>query len=106
MGGGLESRCVGRVYGAGTIRMRMRPKHVELRIHQENYLVASSWRLTLFHEQDARSNNPQIYSWRTFTVFLLHVSEFNTPSSGELCPLCLGCNERNISKQLTPNKHG
>jgi len=29
MGGGLESRCVGRVYGAyGTVR------HVELRIHQ------------------------------------------------------------------------
>ena len=48
MGGGLESRCVGRVYVAdgavhGTIRTapsnapddgRMYPKHVELRIHQ------------------------------------------------------------------------
>ena len=53
MGGGLESRCVGRVYGAnGAMRHRpqkticcnstsnvpddwlMRPKHVELRIHQ------------------------------------------------------------------------
>jgi len=56
MGGGLESRCVGRVYGAdgavhGAIRTvhtticcnstshapddgRMYPKHVELRIHQ------------------------------------------------------------------------
>jgi len=56
MGGGLESRCVGRVYGADgdhhpstnsvqkTIYCnstsnapddgRMRPKHVELRIHQ------------------------------------------------------------------------
>ena len=55
MGGGLESHCVGRVYGAdgavhGTIRMqkticcnsasnapgdgRMYPKHVELRVHQ------------------------------------------------------------------------
>jgi len=44
MGGGLESRCVGRVYGAdGAVRRsisnapddgRMYPKHVELRIHQ------------------------------------------------------------------------
>jgi len=40
MGGGLESRCVGRVYGAdGAVRVapddgRMYPKHVELRIHQ------------------------------------------------------------------------
>jgi len=24
-------------------------KHVELRIHQQNYLVASSWHFTLFH---------------------------------------------------------
>ena len=37
----------------------MYPKHVELRIHQQNYLVASSWHSTLFHEEDARSNNPQ-----------------------------------------------
>ena len=37
------------------------PKHVELRIHQQNYLVASSWHSTLFHEEDARSNNPQVY---------------------------------------------
>ena len=28
---------------------RMYPKHVELRIHQLNYLVASSWHFTLFH---------------------------------------------------------
>jgi len=49
MGGGLESRCVGRVYGAdGAVQKldaenltsnapddgRMYPKHVELRIHQ------------------------------------------------------------------------
>ena len=51
MGGGLESRCVGRVYGADcAVRLsrciccnlassapddgRMYPKHVELRIHQ------------------------------------------------------------------------
>jgi len=27
---------------------RMRPKHVELRIHQQNYLVTSSWNFTLF----------------------------------------------------------
>ena len=39
MGGGLESRCVGRVYGAdvavhGTIcNGHMYPKYVELRIH-------------------------------------------------------------------------
>jgi len=25
-----------------------------------NYTVASSWHLTLFHYEDARSNNPQI----------------------------------------------
>jgi len=44
MGGGLESRCVGRVYGAKNICCnstcnapddgRMYPKHVELRILQ------------------------------------------------------------------------
>ena len=39
---------------------RMYPKHVELRIHQQNYLVASSWHFTLFREEDARSNDPQI----------------------------------------------
>ena len=87
MGGGLESRCVGRVYGAdGAMHHshrthdlrstsqdhhssknsvqkttccnstsdapddgRMYPKHVELRIHQQNYLVASSWNFKLFH---------------------------------------------------------
>jgi len=33
MGGGLESRCVGRVYGAyGAVR-GMYPKYVELRIY-------------------------------------------------------------------------
>jgi len=36
MGGGLESRCVGRVCGAdGAVR--------------RHYLVASSWHFTLFH---------------------------------------------------------
>jgi hypothetical protein len=88
MGGGLESRCVGRVYGAdGAARHhphrthdlrsgsqdhhpsknwvqkticcnytsktpddgRMYSKHVELRIHQWNYLVVSSWHFKLFH---------------------------------------------------------
>jgi len=100
MGGGLESRCLGRVYGAdGAVRWhqphrthdlpsgsqdhdpsknsvqkiicckstsnapddgRMYPKHVELRVHQYNYLVASSWHFTLFHEEDARSNNSHL----------------------------------------------
>jgi len=101
MGGGLESRCVCRVYGAdGAVRRqhhphrtrdprsgsqdhhpsqnsvqktlrfnltsnapddgRMYPKHVELRIHQQNHLVASSWHFTLFHEEDVRTNNPHI----------------------------------------------
>jgi len=50
MGGGLESRCVGPVHGAyGAVHRRMRRKHVELRIHQQNYLVASNWHFTLFH---------------------------------------------------------
>jgi hypothetical protein len=39
MGGGLESCCVGRVYGADGAHNtpdvgRLRPKHLELRIHQ------------------------------------------------------------------------
>ena len=38
---------------------RTYPKHFELRIHQYNYVVASSWHFTLFHEEDARSNNHQ-----------------------------------------------
>jgi len=39
---------------------RSYPKHVELRIHQYNYLVASSWHFTLIHEEDVRSNNPHL----------------------------------------------
>jgi len=103
MGGGLESRCVGRVYGAdGAVParhhphrthdlrngsqdhhpfknsvqktvccnstsnapddMRTYPKHVEPRIHQYNYVTASSWHFTLFHEEETRSNNPQNFS--------------------------------------------
>jgi len=38
----------------------MYPKHVEVKIYQLNYLVASSWYSTLFHEEDARSNNHQV----------------------------------------------
>ena len=34
MGGGLESRCVGRVYGADGAAHHPHPKRVELRIHQ------------------------------------------------------------------------
>ena len=35
MGGGLDSRCVGRVCGAdGAVRRRMNPKHVDLKIYQ------------------------------------------------------------------------
>jgi len=30
--------------------------------HQQNYIVASSWHFTLFYEEDARSNNPQVYT--------------------------------------------
>jgi len=84
MGGGLESRCVVRAYGADGARQhphhtqrptqqlsktqcrqticcnstsnapddgRMYLKHVELRIHQYNYLVASSWHFKLFYCQ-------------------------------------------------------
>jgi len=39
---------------------RMRPKHVQLKETSINYIVASSWHFTLFHDEDARSNNPQI----------------------------------------------
>jgi len=101
MGGDLESRCIGRVYGADcAVRVarhhphrthdlrissqdhhpsknsvqkticcnstsnapdngRMYPKHVEVRIYQQNCLFASSLHSTLFHQEDARSNNPQ-----------------------------------------------
>jgi len=51
MGGGLESCCVGRVYGAdgavhGTIPT----------VKTTN----TSWHFTLFHEKNARSNNRQV----------------------------------------------
>jgi len=107
MGGGLESRCVGGVYGAdGAVHHhssknsvqkticcnsksnarddgRMYSKHVELRIHQYNYLVASILHFTVFYEEDARSDNSQIYEtdWVPgfcvhITVFMLHCSWF------------------------------
>jgi len=34
VGGSVESRCVGRVYGADGAVERHHPKHVELRLHQ------------------------------------------------------------------------
>jgi len=37
----------------------MRPKHVELRIHQLIYIIASSWHFTLLHDEDTRQNNPK-----------------------------------------------
>jgi len=37
----------------------MRPKHVQLKEFSLNYIVASSWHFTLFHDEDARSNDPQ-----------------------------------------------
>jgi len=92
MGGGLDSCCVGTVYGAdGAARHhphrthdlrsscqdhhpsknsvqkticcnstsnapddgRIYPKHVEVRIYQYNYLLASTWHNTLFHEENS-----------------------------------------------------
>jgi len=29
----------------------------------KNHLVASSWHFTLFHEEDAQSNNPQVVGY-------------------------------------------
>jgi len=44
MGGGPESRC--------------RAKETSI-----NYIIASSCHFTLFHDEDARSNNPQTYNY-------------------------------------------
>ena len=59
MGGGLESRCVGRVYGAdGAVHGNIHTVH------------------TLFHEEDAQSNTPQViieileYQQRIFSVIV------------------------------------
>jgi len=100
MGGGLESRCVGRVYGAdGAVRRHhphrthdlrsgfqdhqstnsvqkticcnstsnapddgcMYPKHVELRIHQYNHLIASSWHFTLLLEINCSIKSSMVF---------------------------------------------
>jgi len=59
MGGSLESRCVGCVYSAdgawwwAYVHETCGAKNTSI-----NYLVASSWHFTLFHEEDPRSNNP------------------------------------------------
>jgi len=65
IGSGLESRCVSRVYGADAAVRRHHPHHKhDLRSEtcratntSIEFLVASSWHFTLFHEEDARSNN-------------------------------------------------
>jgi len=64
---------------------RMYPKHVELRIHQYDYLVASSWHFALFHEEDARSNITQITGTSCFLSLplykqQLHISKTTFPS--------------------------
>jgi len=63
----------------------MYPQHVKLRIHQYNYLVSSSWHFTLFHEEDARSNNPQVsisYFEFSFNISLWSTPEFSKRSLG------------------------
>jgi len=54
MGGGPESRCVGRVYGLDGAVARQDTSI--------NYIVAVSWHFTFFHDEHARSNNSQIHS--------------------------------------------
>jgi len=52
----------------------MYPKQAKLRIYQQNYLVASNWHSTLFHEEDARPNSPQIITvvsfWLSIVIIL------------------------------------
>ena len=58
LGGGLESLCVGRVYGADG---------------------ASSLHSELFHKEDARSNNPPIYIYiyiHTHTHTHIHIHTY------------------------------
>jgi len=47
MGGGLESRCVGHVYGADG--MAYAAETCGDKETSVNYIVASSWHFTLFH---------------------------------------------------------
>ena len=48
---------------------RMYPKHVELRIHQYNYLVPSSWHLTIFHGEILLSRTGH---WLQYGACALH----------------------------------
>jgi len=80
--GGLESRCIGHVYGAdGAVYPsknsvqkticcnstsnalddgRMYPKHVKLGIYQSNYLVVSSWCSLYFIVYLASKKTPEM----------------------------------------------
>jgi len=81
MSGGLASRCVGRVYGAdgdvhGTIRT----------VHTTN----TSWHFTLFHEEDARSNNPQVTLmfktvYVTDELLVINIFSFHDGESKNYC---------------------
>jgi len=69
MDGGLESRCVGRVYGADGAVCRTAPSAPYTRI--KIYLVSSSWHFKLFHEEDARyQTTTQVYSLVIFQSIL------------------------------------
>jgi len=43
-----------------------------------NYTVASSWHFTLFHDEDARSNNPQL-TFSAFSVLFTAMGEREWP---------------------------
>ena len=64
IGGVLESRCVGRVYGADGA----------MRLSNKFTLLHQSWHFRLFHEEDARSNNPHVITlfgkYFTFSAFI------------------------------------
>jgi len=45
--------------GAENHMLRMRPETCRAKETSINYIVASSWYFTLFHDEDARANNPQ-----------------------------------------------
>jgi len=40
-----------------------------------NYIVPSSWHFTLFHDEDARSNNPQKIFWLQFLDDTMHIGK-------------------------------
>ena len=74
MGGGLESRCVGRVCGADGETSATATQHLMLLMMgvcarnmssqeyiNKNYnIFASSWHFTLFYEEDAGSDNLEV----------------------------------------------